>query len=252
MDCRITGSAILSDGRVALADFCNKMVKVHSPCNNRIEASLDFSSSPFDVAEIINGRIAVTVPSSRKIFMLSVYELSLKCDNSMQTDGACRGICSDKIHLYVSFDNPPKVEILDLQGRLLKVIVKDGNNQKLFSSPWYIAFNPVNNRIYVTDREKDSVTCMTADGKFVASHKERDLIRPYGIAADTSGVVYVCARRTDKIVCFTPNLKRMDIIDDNGAYIHKPESVACWNKRDRLYVGLYRDDDMTVLDIQKS
>ena len=65
--------------------------------------------------------------------------------------GQCRGIARIKDSLVVTYDNPVKVEIISMQGRVERTIVSERDGRRLFTLPWYVAVSPDQTIIYISE-----------------------------------------------------------------------------------------------------
>jgi hypothetical protein len=102
----------------------------------------------------------------------------------MKADGKCFGISCYQGKLVVSFYNPAKVQILDMNGTILTTI--DGRN--IFENPLYITCN--RSSIYVSDKDMKTVIWFNWQGDVIGSYSGMSKSR--GMSLSDDGTVFVC------------------------------------------------------------
>ncbi|XP_045161865.2 uncharacterized protein LOC123526684 [Mercenaria mercenaria] len=235
--CNITGMSVLSKNQLVVADYMNGCVKLLSIVNKDVisvyKTEVVEYSDPFDVTKVEDGRIAVTYPSAWKIKILNVPDGgNLKFVREINAKGACYGIVRSGANLVVSFNTPPVVKILTLDGKVVKKITGD------YKFPDYVAFNPYRNTIYISDFSLDTVTCVTIEGKVVSDGKH--LGGPCGVAVDASGQVLVCCRSTNSVLQLLKGSKRPHELLHKSDGIRYPQCIAV-SEQNTLFVGLADD-----------
>ena len=105
------------------------------------------------------------------------------------------------------------------KGQFLTAVGKDGIVQ--FSSPADIAFNVINNKVYVADSSNNHIQVLNSDltfsssfGKYGSGKGQFD--HPWGIACDSTGKVYVADTRNHRIQVFTAQGKFIRMFGRHG------------------------------------
>ncbi|WAR30758.1 hypothetical protein MAR_033300 [Mya arenaria] len=139
-----------------------------------------------------------------RCFDLDIVSQSAQMSFQRRINGGdgCLGIVYSDNKLIVSYDDPHgKVQVLDMDGDILKVFEKNDNGEQLFTKPWGLAVSPDNSTIYVSDRVMGTVTALSQDGRVLSVLKNHDNLRyPTGATIDNAGRMYVCSMWT-KTVC---------------------------------------------------
>jgi len=236
-DCRITGSVILPDNRLLIADCNNNKLKAVDVKPGQVSSQLTLSSNPWDIAVINNNQVAVTLPWAHKVdFVTTAGKLSV--DRSLQLGDYCYGIDYRNDKLAVSFILADKICILDLQGTVLHSIKPVKQSTRLFYLPYYTSFGPDKTTLYVSNGGRNEALLIQFDGTIVTSYTDNDLKYPRGIALDRYGNVYVCAQSSHTIHQLTPDCKKIRVLLTEKDGLYKPRTV-CYSKSDnKLYVGM--------------
>ncbi|XP_045161866.2 E3 ubiquitin-protein ligase TRIM71-like [Mercenaria mercenaria] len=235
--CNITGMSVLSKNQLVVADYMNGCVKLLSIVNKDVisvykKDVLD-DSDPFDVTKVNDAQIAVTYPSAWEIRILDIPDGgNLKSDREINATGACYGIVRSGDNLVVSFNTPPEVKILTLDGKVVKKITGH------YNFPDYVAFNPYRNTIYISDVSLDTLTCVTTEGKNVSYDKR--LGGPCGVAVDANGQVFVCCRSKNSVLQLLKGSKRPHVLLHNSYGVRYPQCITI-SEQNTLFVGLADD-----------
>ena len=166
--CWITGMAVLNCHQLILADSKNFSVKLVDVTTNRVVDELQMVHYPLDVAVVDEQKCVVTVPVDRAIRFINVSMKTLSSSYEMlQVDGDCRGVCFYANRLVITYSCPAKVQILELDGTVLKTIMLDSLQSLIFSEPYSISAN--NNYIIVSDQGKNGIIILNWIGDVLCS-----------------------------------------------------------------------------------
>lgn len=237
-DCNITGCALLTSEYLALADNENQSIKILDTIGHKISAELVLTSPPWDVTVLSSDQLAVTLPKERKIQFLDLNSSGMYEGRSIKVDGDCRGISHSKGRLVVTFDSPKcNVEIMDVDGYVIKTISKTPDGHTMFKCPQNIAVTPDGNFIYITDRITCNVTKLAYDGRVIAIYDDRDLCSPEGIVATSDGTVIVCNYKNNMLHLVSPSCKKIKIIRPLSDDVLCPTAIGYCEERNKLYVS---------------
>ncbi|XP_045184351.2 uncharacterized protein LOC123542518 [Mercenaria mercenaria] len=252
--CKISGLVLLSESHLLAVDYGNSSLKIVDGDND--VTSIPVTPAPFDVTLVsdqerthdqdrVSGQIVLTLPKENKLrFMEYVLPDSFTFKQDVETNGQCRGITYSNDKLYVTFPSQGKIEIIDLQGELLKRITTETIGQ-LFQ-PQFIAMEKEGYTIFISDKETHSVFSMTTEGDVTAIFTDHDLIEPRSLCVNQTGAVFVCSFATHKIYHLSEEcdlISTMGVADDNNMAPF-PFSIAYCDKRDTLYVGQFTKDSI--------
>jgi hypothetical protein len=193
--CRISGLALLTPDLLVIADHFNNCMKLVCVRSESVTSQLALNSPPHDVTMVTNTQVAVCQPSGQTIQFISVRFGKLTKDNSIQVNGACHGVCHFKDKLVVTYDAPPKFEILDMSGTVLTQVKHNAKDDLFFNKPHYVVADECS--IYISDWQNHIVF------KFNWQGKERGQLKNFGqnkgLAITSSGILYVCDSTRHKI-----------------------------------------------------
>ena len=99
-----------------------------------------------------------------------------------------------------------EIRILDMscnERRRISLSRKMGTN--MLKEPQYIAVSAFSGKIFITDCDTDTLTCLTSDGQLVYQYKDKDLGWPRGILVDSADDVLLCDSVSNTIVMLTPD-----------------------------------------------
>ncbi|XP_045160407.1 uncharacterized protein LOC123525432 [Mercenaria mercenaria] len=245
-DCNITGAELLTTDFLVLADSKNNAIKILDTKHREVVAEYTLSSAPWDVTVVEEGllapeQLAVTLPEERKIQFLTLNHGELTEGRRLKVDGDCRGIAYSDNRLAVTCDAPTpcKVEILDMNGRIIKTLSKNVHGKDLFQCPQNIAVSHDGTYLFVTDRITCDVTKITFDGKVVAMYDDSELCSPEGIVATRDGTLIVCNYKNNMLHLVSEECEKLKIIKPLSDHVVCPTAVCFCEERNRLYVSRY-------------
>ena len=247
----ITGLALLRPNVLLVADYENMCVKRVNINTGAINAYLRLPSGPWDITILGLDQAAVTLPNIRKIqFISTSSELSLL--HVTTVDGECHGICSttdDK--LIVSFIEPGKVEVLNINGSVLCTISTDARGKSLFSYPFYLTVVTENDQevIYVSDQDTDTLTKLTMTGQVLLTYRDKDLKCPQGLTSPDDGQLLVCGCGSDNVQLVSRNGKKVrTLLFEDG--VVRPQ-IICYDASMRtLCVASYYRSEIKVYRVK--
>ena len=200
----------------------------------------------WDITETRTDLLAATLPYKHKVQFVSVTGSKLATGRQLEVSGYCHGMAYNQGRLIISYCRPAYIEILSMDGDVLHSFRDDNNGQPLFEWPHHITLSPDKTLIYVSDYEKHSVTCMTADGEVVATYKDQQLERPQGLVCDMDGAVCVCCWSNGTLHVLSPRCGRGRVLTQTGA---SPRGVAFCTTDHKLFVGHYQSNTIQVCKI---
>ncbi|XP_060597191.1 E3 ubiquitin-protein ligase TRIM33-like [Ruditapes philippinarum] len=146
---------------------------------------------PWDITTVASTELAVILPYLQTIQFISIFSNKLIKKHTVKVDGNCNGISYYQGKLIVSFLNPTKLQILDVNGTVLTTI----DRKNIFKDPCFIICN--RSSIYVSDCSMKTVTRLNWQGDMVGSY---NCIRmPSGMSLSDDGTVFVCCQERNVI-----------------------------------------------------
>lgn len=245
-NCCFTGADIIQDGRIILCDQTHRKVKVFNHnyqwCGEKV-----LSAKPYDVCCIGGSDIAVTLPTEKKIQLYTVRDSDFICIANIQTGAKCYGIAyAQKKFAVCCFSAPPSVKLMSRDGRELKTIARDMAGNDYFNFPDYVAMDKNTRNIYVTDRYRKSISCITALGEKRWEIRYDNLKVPRGIAVYGSKV-FVAGCRSHTIVQLNIDGDILgDIISEGISY---PTKIVVHPNGENILVTQHQ---ATLIDVEKN
>ena len=247
----ITGMVITNDGRLLLADYRNKKIKLFSR-DMKLLCSLSLSLSPWDVA-ITGDREAIV--SCYDEVMLVIFDISdrrMSIKQTVKLPFIVRGIATYKDKLVVTSQttSPPSVKLIDQTGRVYWSTDTDQQGQKLFYSPNYVTCydDGGSAAVIVSDLFSHTLTVLNADTGDVITRRHVEGKYPHGVTTDTTGNIYVCYRRTGEVAVLTKDLSQEKVIlSERDGLSHLPEGIS-YNALDNQLLVAYSYLDSENID----
>ena len=234
----LTGGTFLPDDRLLLVDNANEKLKLFTP-DGDILSEFELSSGPWDITSIPGGMAAVTLPVEKKVMIVSGVNDCITPIDQFATSGKCYGIAYSYYskELVIACDTPGDgkavVKVVSLSGKELRNISVGDNGRHLISRPGYIATNPFNADVYVSDECNNTVIGMTMQGDFRFKHNHPYLKLPVGLAADNHGCAYVCGNGSCDIHQMSRDGQRIRLLIDG---LPHPRAIAFDPYCDRFLV----------------
>ena len=238
----ISGIAVLSADELVVADSRQDSIKVIYLQNNTIKQSLNVKAAPYDVTCYDATNIVTTIPSRKRIKFIAYRNGMLSEDHEIDVDAECYGISHFSEGFVISFRQPEKVDLIDLQGNVLRSVMSDPTGNPLFIKPNYIDICQSADTIYVSDEELQEVVVMTSEGKVLNRYKESAW--PHGLfvfndgnflvsmyIGDISVISRECVKQKTVIakkdnlkwasaICYSYKHRKLFVSNENGRYIN--------------------------------
>ncbi|XP_045194829.2 RING finger protein nhl-1-like [Mercenaria mercenaria] len=255
--CDITGSLFLADGSLILCDNANSNVILLDK-SFRMLHKIHFEGNPWDVALVSTNEIIVTLKSQKSLSYVNVESGRLTEGMSISLKRVPWGIATYKDNIITTFHNNPGkgvIEIRNRHGKVLRNITVDKHGQELFASPCYVAVNQHNGDIYVTDSRKQSITCLTFEGKPLYRMESEELKWPRKVILDDQGNCLLCASLANKILLIKNKSKSpLQSKEEKSEFrvwlkkCKRPQTVSIRWEDQTMIVGLNAKNMMLVLE----
>ena len=208
---RITGCVFMPDGLAILCDHLNKNVKKLSPVFI-LKESIELDDQPWDVAVCDSSNVIVTLPRSKQLQVLQCTP-NFRTVRTLHLERMCWGVAVVGGKIFVTCHNDlgeGEVQILDMEGNLQRKMGLNKDGSFMFTRPHYLTVNPLSGKIFVSDINHSSVTCLRPDGNVVYTYMHQNLTWPRGICVDGEDNVIVCSECAHNVQVVKPNGKLCD------------------------------------------
>ena len=181
-----------------------------------------------------------------------VFSSSGKKLRSFGTHGSCQGQfywpCGVTVdgegNILVADTNNNRIQKFTAEGQFLTAVGKKGSGPLQFKFPTDIAFNTINNKVYVADFRGHFIEVLNSDLTFSSTFGSKgngkgEFSDPWGIACDSTGKVYVADTDNHRIQVFTAETKFVRMFGRRGqgrGELHNPRCVAV-DTRGMVYVS---------------
>ena len=194
--CNITGCCFIPGGKLILCDWGNDKIKLLDRSLSVVD-SLDLPGNPRDVALVDSSNVIVTMPVRTQLQFIQVSP-SLKPGRTIHVGEWCSGVDVAVGRIFISYndfiDKVGDIRVHDLEGRVLGTklgISPNGSN--MFRRPDFVAVNRSGDKIFVSDYDTNTVSCLTSDGKIVYQYRDKELRGSAGLLVDDNDNAIVCS-----------------------------------------------------------
>ena len=242
---RITGCTFMPDGGVVLCD-CNNSNLILLSDIFAVTERLHLDSWPWDVSPVNGNNVMVTIPDKKKLIQVIP---SLKRGRSINVDRMCWGVQVVEDLIYLTcFNNSGKGEVLvlDMNGTVTHRFGQPDKKQPMFSCPHYITVCPSSRKMFITDEDTHTVSCMMSDGTVVYQYKDEELSGPTGVVVDGGGNTIVCGRLSDNVQVIRADGTKSCTLLTSEDGVSLPCSVAYRQSDNTLILGCWNSNNLLV------
>lgn len=188
---QLTGIAVIGDYVIATDAHNGLLVKCEIGDSTTVQdhLSLECPVCVSGVAESLDA--LVTLPEKSALALVDTEtDLILKqmIDTSKPYEGIC-GLEEDKFVASCCVVGRQSIDIIDIQGQVLKTIDRNNAGENLFSWPRFLSTTPSGN-ILVSDRDQRSLLCVDQEGSVKWVYQAP--ASPWGVSCHGEGSVYLC------------------------------------------------------------
>ena len=237
---RITGCVFMPDGLPVICDHLNQKVKTLSK-TFILRESCDLNAQPWDLAVYNSSNVIVSLPRSKQLQFLQVVP-KLEPGKVVQLDKMCWGVEVVADQIYITCHNDlgeGEVRILDMNGKLQKKVGFKRDGSFMFRRPHYLTVNASSRKIYVSDINISSVTCLKPDGSVLYEYMDQNLTWPRGICVDAEDNVIVCSECAHNVQVVKPNGKRYGTLVTSKDGLDSPLCMAYRQSDKMLFICCY-------------
>ncbi|XP_053391522.1 uncharacterized protein LOC128554290 [Mercenaria mercenaria] len=232
--CCIPGAVSIAEDTVAVTDEINRFVILVNTKKEKVVSKKRLSSSPGGLDIILpNNLLAIALKEEEMLVFLSIPD-GLSEVRHLKLDGKCQDLASHDGKLIVTFKDPGKIQIMNLNGHIFKTIENIFSNNRPCSSMVTVSRNK---NIYISEYFSSTITCMNWDGEVTNTYKDKHLVKPCGMVVLEDGSILVCSSRDNTIHIISKNLENGRVILEAKDGLLCPYSLALDSDKNKLYVG---------------
>ena len=232
----ILGCTVMSNGHVVLCDYQNNQIKLLDD-SWTMTGRLDLPD-PWDASVIDSSNVIISSPNKKQLQIVQVFP-TMKTGRTIKLDRICWGVAVSGQEIYTTcHDGPGQVEVrvLDLQGNIKRCLGTNQDGSFLFIGPNNITVSASGEKIFISDWNSDTITCLKPSGTVIYTYKDGDMSGPRGLICDSGDNVLVCGSWTHNVHTISPdgNKYRTLLTSKNG--LSHPQSIAYKESEDTLIV----------------
>ena len=251
-NCLITAMVITNDGRVLvlLADYIYPKDKIKLFSRDmKLLCSLSLLASPWDTAITGDREAIVSCLNEEKLLILDISDRRMSIKRTVKLPFVVVGIATYKDKLVVSTSlsislstSPASVKLIDQSGRVYwSTDTHDQQGQYLFYRPACLTCYDDGGSVavIVSDVDDDKLTVLNADTGDIIARRKVVGKDPQGVTADTSGIIYVCYRRTGEVAVLTNDLSQERVLLSEAHGLSKYPQAIAYNSVDHQLLVSY-------------
>ena len=247
----ISGCSILLTGELVLCDRTNHKIKLHDTGGIR-QDNLRLPSMPWDVSVIDANNVIVTLPDKKRLQYIQVLP-QLKAGQTIQVGKMCFGVEVSSGEIYTTcHDNPGKgeVQVLGLDGKRKRRLGIMPDGSFMFTVPQYITVSSPGRKIFVSDADGSSITCMTGDGNIIYRYTDNDLKCPLGLYPDAEDNIVVCDAQSNIVkVILSDGRKSKTLLSSINQDVIHLYSITYRKRDNTLIIGCHNADTFLIFEL---
>ena len=244
----ISGCTFMPNGDVVLCDWNNSNIKLLSDTFT-IKDRLQLYSEPWDVSPVSSSSAVITLPDKNQLQFIQVMPSLKKLDRSINVGSRCFGVQVVEDLIYVTCHISPEegeVIVLDMNGTITHRLGHPDKKPSMFSSPYYITVCPSTRKIFITDGDTATVSCLLSDVTVVYQYKDAELSRSRGVVVDGGGNVIVCGDDSHNVQVIKADGTKCCTLLTSQDRVSDPFSVAYRQSDNTIIVGCYDNNNILV------
>ena len=252
---RLCGSTFLPNGKIAFVDQVNKKLKIFHK-NYVLLAEKEFDTPPWNVIVVNDTCVAVSLYEEKSVQILRFggFTLSIVRTIASRSEPYALSLLPD-MGILATFDINEKTASIGIvtneeSKRYLKKFPAKTTRNVTFKGSLGLAYNDLQSAYYVSSYTDDRVTGINSTGTIAFIYEHTDLIRPFGIALDGDGNIYVCSKDNSKIHQVLPNgnLNKCILTEIDG--IKEPLDISFNDDGDVFLVTCEKSDIVRIYKME--
>ncbi|KAH3873008.1 hypothetical protein DPMN_036232 [Dreissena polymorpha] len=247
-ECLIRAITVLPDGKILVADFNNKNVKLLDQ-QYHVVTHCDMTAQPLDICHITHSEVAVAVVDNRnahEVQFITVNQSQLVKSRRLQLEHRCRAIAHQHGDMFICTGTA--LIKYTLSGRLVSNIYEDRSGVRTVCR---CAVSPSGDMMYITNWDHHKLLTLARDGTVLATYTDPHLQRPRGLHVTPAGQVLVCGWWSSTIqqVDWEGKSKLATIATRERNGVVFPESFCYSSSTSHIIVGQW-DNNILVFTVE--
>ena len=247
----ISGCCCMRDGQAVLCDFYNYQIKLLDS-SYKLIAILKLPAPPGDISVLNDTEVIITIPDKGQLLIVAVTS-QLRIIGTIQLDKVCCCVDVSGGEIYITCwgaSEQGEIRILDMScNERRRISLSRVMGTYMLKEPQYITVSAFSGKIFITDLETATLTCLTSDGQLVYQFKGHEIGYPGGILVDSADNVLLCNSDSHTIVVITPDGRKHGTLLSHKDGIEDPWSLAYRARDNTVIVGCYETDQLACIKL---
>jgi len=230
--CWITDMMVVTPDTLLVSNNGRKCVQLVDSRNGRVLDEVQLKDAPYQICLTDRNTAAVNV-GEKTIQMIQMKDKTLTLGKVLTVSNVIHGITSSRNSLVVSYDRPPWLEVVSMDG---KVIHQFDGKSKHFISPCFTCTTPKGS-VLISDYGANTITKVDTNLDILQTFNSPLLQVPRGITSITEDQILVCSHNNHRILLLQPSSETMRTLlgEDDGIFI--PYSLAYCPDQKKVFVA---------------
>ena len=246
----IAGCTVMPSGHMVLCDYRNNQIKLlDDSCTITGQLQLP---GPWDVSIFDSSHVIVSSPNNKQLQKVQVFP-KMKAVSTIQLDRKCFGVAVSGEEIYTTYHDEPgngEVVVLDLQGNIKRRLGTNPDGSYQFTGPYYITVSASGEKIFISDYNTYTITCLTPSGTVIYTYKDGDMSLPRGLICDSGDNVLVCGWNSHNVHIISPDGKKYRTLLTSEDGLSHPEYIAYKESENTLIVGCRGSDKLLLFKLE--
>jgi len=234
--CVIADTTVVTHDTLLVSIYSKKCVQLVDSRQGVVLSEVQLQEEPGRMCLTDRNTAAVSV-GDEKIQMIQVEDNTLTLGKVLTVSEDICGITSCRNSLVVSYEEAPWLEVISMDGKVLKQFDNRGEPQ-LFEYPWFMCTTP-DGLLLISDSDTNTITMVDESLNLPQTFTSPLLKEPRGITAVTEDQILVCSTENDSLVLLKPSTNTMSTLLGKVDGIEYPYSLAYCPDQMKVYVAPY-------------
>ncbi|XP_052260582.1 uncharacterized protein LOC127864742 [Dreissena polymorpha] len=246
--CIITAICVLPDGKVLVADYTNKKVKLLDQ-QYQVLSHFGVTNNVLDMCLITPSEVAVAVYDDSKkheVQFITVTQSKLVSGRKFRLQHECTGIAHYQGDLFIC--SGEALFKYTLSGKQVCRLYEDQSDEMTVDN---CAVSPTGDRLYIISYQQDKLLTLARDGTLLATYTDPALQLPRGLHVTPAGQVLVCGELFSNVLQVGREGKsKLATLATQEDGLRLPASVCYSSTTSSIIVGQDWDDNILVFRVE--